>query len=130
MNTERGTSGTVVVSLYVEVQKGTIEDFLTTCFEGGRSQWIVGVRRSDDQPAARGIRRNAEWVAEGGGLMVREDEDDGKTPKLLDAKRMAVGIVKAAAHRKRSVEDFTEDYDGDDADLALQLALFGEVKYG
>lgn len=101
----------------------SIGDVLTTAFEGGSNYWATGVKVDD----FKGQDYASQAVGHGAEAVISIDED---TPEVLTREKMVVGIGKAATYLGQTVERFIENHDADDADLAVQFALFGEVVYG
>ena len=113
----------------VYITDDMVDNILCTALEGGSNYWI-------DKCVANFWPEGAEHVSDGvsrGGKIVFfvEDDDDEYTLTLDD---MLNGIEKAYDHRQSSsgfsFKDWYENHDADDADLALQYALFGEIVYG
>lgn len=103
-----------------------VEDFLVTAFEGGSNYWIDSVGVVGEWPY--GSLYASECLTRGVDLLIVTVDGERDTLTLVN---MKAGIRSAAKHFKKSLVDFYEEHDAGDADVALQMALFGgEVIYG
>jgi len=103
-----------------------IDDLLSAAFEGGSNYWAACTCVVGDWP--KGAEFGSEVVTRGGNLAVREAADGIWHPITREA--MESGIRQAADLWGKTVAELYEDHDADAADVALQLAIFGEVIYG
>ena len=147
----RDTSETFeVVDGYFTISLDLLCNILCTAFEGGSNYWyfITDYREPSDPsmiPTSNGIVDWAEpsYVAccwgDGAVIIVDKEEyynNDRSTKGLTTYELTEEKIVKglelfARQFKKRWVRICEEeDYDGEDADLFLQLCLFEEVVYG
>jgi hypothetical protein len=118
-----------------EITDQMIDDILCAAFEGGINYWADATRILGDWPA--GAHFASEAVSRGGNVAVCEADDFERTWHPLDRERIERGIRLAAQRWKRggtrqqlTVEQWYEDHDAAEADVAVQLAIFGEVVYG
>ena len=106
------------------VTQQNIGDILVTAFEGGSNYWISkldGHKYWSDSELDTLIEHD-----DGLAFVI---DDDGERHKLT-ADIVRDGIIKAAAHFEKSLDSFIYNHDANDADCALQFALFGEIIYG
>lgn len=111
-----------------------VSDILVAAFEGGSNYWVAQVDIDGPWPKLPPGDRFASHVPGAGGrLIVHElvDERHGETTAhTLDLATMQKGIAAAAVLRGLTIERFYDEHDASDADIALQLAILGEVRYG
>ena len=109
-----------------------VTDIVVTAFEGGSNYWIQRIEYvvTPEVKYEPFVKYGQEpfWT-NGGAINVIEDEEPG-TPHLLTKRVMRKGIKAAAEHYGLTPERFHEEHDAETADVALQLALLGEVVYG
>ena len=98
------------VEVSVEVSRQTIEDIITTAVEGGINYWAVGTQR----PSV--------W---------REEESSTEGPRRWFDIGYAVrrGLPLAVAEGYVGLPVDAGDVDADQADVIVQLGVFGEVVY-
>lgn len=75
-------------------------------------------------------RYGGDYLADGGVIHVYEEDTKERTCRSLTRVKLESGIRKAAEHRGLTVRRFMDEQDVEDADIAVQLALFGEIVYG
>lgn len=140
------------VNVPIKLTSQEIADIVTTAFEGGSNYWIVTVDVCRHYASGWHCERNLVrakikagielhegpmyslwkfWENDSNGYMIDFDEDEDivltaeKVVKGLQAMAQTWAFVPAIERLLVSGQ-----YDADDADLALQFALFGEVVYG
>lgn len=93
-----------------------IENIINDALDHGSTYWV------DDFKAvrAKGIKYDAEALTHGGYIMVHDLE--AEKWHCLTLKK----VLKGLGRFDRAIAD----YDGQDADAVLQLAIFGELIYG
>lgn len=96
-----------------------VDNIVCSALEGGITHWCDGA--NPVVPKGKKIEWGHEALTRGGHIWLH-NEDTGKSLKLT-LPRLLKGIQKYGKH------DF-DDYDSQDADNVVQLALFGEVVYG
>lgn len=106
------------VDLRVQITTQLLWDLMTTAVEGGVNYWgsVRDTARDDDLNVLKFS------------IVDREDEE-GKA-YTVDAVKMLHGLQALLIDypwRSRIVD---EDYDAEDADCVVQMALFGELRYG
>lgn len=122
--------------------KDQVSDLLATAFEGGSNYWYeiqefvepeqVDFRcftfASDPEP-----HRLYDYpLCTGGAVIISDNEGDPEyASKRLDLQSIDRGLgLLAAKYPQRMDNIVRENYDAEDADVFLQLALFGEVVFG
>lgn len=141
------------------VEQEFLTDVLVTALEGGSTYWtrVTGYKyvyrsgvgwtgRACPAVCAEGLGSNAY-------ALVRDDEDDAASWSAVNPQTIATGLrrldqtpphshpsrarllavweeVRLAAKEGREPDMDAGDLDADDADLLLQMGLFGEVVYG
>lgn len=63
-------------------------------------------------------------------VLVIQDYQDEYKQYTIYPEDLWRGMVKAAAHKDLSVEEWEDNHDAFDADMAVQYAIFEEVRYG
>jgi hypothetical protein len=120
----------IEVTTTTEVEDEFIRDIFTTALEGGIGYWSACALYRWDT-----VQPN-EFVA----VIHELDPDDDETadehgygPAInIDHAVIVAGLTKMAEKYPQQFLDIVkdEDYDAGDADIIVQLAIFGEVKYG
>ena len=100
-----------------------ISDILVTAFEGGSNYWLDKIEIVPLAPATAEVASDVPGL---GGFL---DLYFAGEVRRLDRSMIEKGIYAAAKLRGRSVQGFYDDHDAEDADVALQLAVLGEVIY-
>ena|SRR2546429_3169995 len=106
-----------------------VDDILVGAIEGGSNYWCAAIHQ-DQRPEHLSDEKPwySRWLSIGGTVKVLELEETTWHP--LDRAKLEQGIRKAAELRQVSVEEFYENHDAGDADIAVQFAIFGQVIYG
>jgi hypothetical protein len=116
-----------------------VDDIVTTAMEGGSNYWTVRVDVIGGFPDCESTMFPgttdlfaSECLTKGRDLAWVEYVGDGEPAKrhTLTLAKMKRGIKKAAAHFGKTPLAFYEDHDAGDADVAVQLAILGEIVYG
>ena len=97
---------------------------------GGSLYWMSEYPTTADR---RGAEYMSDLLALDGTMTIHElvDESTGESVEhVLDLAAAQRGIRKAAEHWHMTVAGFMGDCDADRADVALQYAVLGEVRYG
>ena len=108
-----------------DLEHNYANDIIIAAVEGGTGYWAVvqnyNWKSADNDPSAD------VWVQ----FMEEEDYPNGKwrTLRANDPKWMTA-LRNAAKHFGKSLHAFMIDHDADYADVAVQLWMFGEVRYG
>lgn len=117
---------TIQVTTTVDLDDTFLDDMVTTAVEGGTDYWaaVSDYHWGDGEPTT--VR-----------LHELNDDESGYREEgvLVDAATIAKGMQRLATvypcHFERLVHPNNDwDHDADDADMVVQLALFGELKYG
>lgn len=112
------------VTVTLDVPNETIDDILTTAFEGGSNYWMA--RKVGVPHWPEGAEFASDVVSRGGTVVIYEDlEEDGIKEHVLTFAKMLQGIVDWLANY-----DVAGEIDAHAADYILQRALFGDVVYG
>jgi len=111
-----------------------VDEILTTALEGGINYWAVKATPSHWPSGPSTLFPGdqdvfaSEVLTKGADLIITVDGEDAT--QTLTLRKMKAGIREAAKLRKMTVEEFHENHDAGDADLAVQFAVFGEAVYG
>ena len=121
------------ITLEYNVTGGQIANLMVTCFEGGANYWLNGVH---EYVIYRPGPKTEPWYAdpqtwENSFTIVFEGEEDGESwpfdnNSLQDGLKLLAEMRPSIFHRLF----VDEDYDADDADVALQIILLGDIIYG
>lgn len=107
-----------------------VADFADGAREGGSNYWCDQLHclRPADHPGTY----FGEKLAAGAWYAAAEYDDDPRQWDWhpLDASRMRTGIARAAEHFGRPIDEFYEQHDAGDADVAFQFAILGDIVYG
>lgn len=136
--------GTVLVTVTREynVNAERIFDVLVTAMEGGSNYWLDHVDHSGvplPEVYPDWIQENVApyaWKPLYGQVLIyandRMDDDDCMTlgPDDLENALERMGENDPAAFERTFVDPIGVDWDADDADVFIQLAIYGEVIYG
>jgi hypothetical protein len=118
------------VSIEEIVTNEMVADFADTAREGGSNYWCdqLCCLQAPDRP----LTYFGEKLAAGAFYAAAEYDDDPTQREWhpLDAARMRTGIARAAEHFGRPIDVFHEQHDADEADVAFQFAILGEIVYG
>jgi hypothetical protein len=109
-----------------EITDQVIDDILTAAFEGGINYWCSRVRIKAGTVLGEPGRWASECVSRGATLELLDGEDEWHD---LDRGAIERGIRQAATDNDLHVDVWYEGHDADDADVAVQLAIYGEVVY-
>jgi hypothetical protein len=109
------------VELRVQIRTRLLWDLMTTAVEGGIDYW----------GSVQDTTRDADLNVLKFTVVDREDEEDeeGKA-YTVDAVKMLHGLQALLLQYPWRSRIVNEDYDAEDADCVVQMALFGEVMYG
>lgn len=135
---------TIPVTITKNITKDQISDLISTAIEGGSNYWyiiegyqepsVVDFRCSlfarDEEP-----HRIYDWpLCTGGGVIISATEsceESNPIPHVLNLESITKGLILMAEKYPQRLVNFADgDYDADDADIFLQLSLFGEVVFG
>lgn len=107
------------MKITVELDDQIIIDVFNTAMEGGVNYWA-------DFDEYQWLGLGLEFFA-----TVRDMEDEDAEWLRVDAETIRKGLTLAAKKGRREVGTiFAEDYDAYDADVIVQLGLFGEIVFG
>lgn len=132
------------------VSDESLIDMLTIAFEGGVGYWCFTCRYREPRDSAQVLQRMRELdefprrvtypVMDGGAVILHEQEEGGEctgddtcqVPGLvLDRRALARGLAALAAHRPSVLARAANtNFDAEDGDAFLQMALFQKVVYG
>lgn len=120
-----------------------VGNLLTNAFEGGSGYWAPEARVvadsvkkltfGTDQNGDNYHRRIVRYPLSGGKALVMEDCGEGEKPvwRTLDMAAIQRGLdLMARDYPKHFSNIIAENDDAETADVFLQLALLGEIKYG
>jgi hypothetical protein len=114
----------MIVTSTTNVSSQQIADLVITAFEGGITYWCESCDCGSAYQKPATYDGPFEWT------LKLHDEDDDVT---LTPEKIQTGLQKLADDFPTIFNRCTDedgDYDGDDADIFMQLCLFGEVVYG
>jgi hypothetical protein len=117
------TTTTVKFSVPLKITSEQIDDILTDAFEGGSTHWINRIRVFEKNFFDADYA--SEVVSRGGGVWLQYDNGDGNLEVLLTREKFLKGLAMAIGRGFN-----LEDYDGNDVDMVVQYAVFGELVYG
>ena len=111
----------------VEVPEQLLKDILVTCVEGGSDYWATFYKIKREE--------NLDIIS----VLVGTEDDDADTPQLVHPDKLMNGFENLA--KVKDPENFSDApnilhrllndvWDANDADVLLQLTMFGEVIYG
>lgn len=124
----------------IEITDQQISDLIVTAVEGGSNYWymIAGYQEpevidfrcdtfcEDEKP-----HRIYDWPLCRGGAVIFEDIEGEYKDLLLNRESIRKGLTLMAEHHNRRFASVMDgNYDAEDADVFLQLCLFGEVIFG
>ena len=111
-----------------EITFNMIDNIMVAALEGGSNYWIddVNVLKVPD-----GVdwKYASDALASCGVLEITTQDEPLDKMELCHAD-IERGIRQAAQHHGATIEQFYNNHDANDADVALQFALFNEVVYG
>lgn len=110
-----------------EINDADVADLLCTAFEGGSNYWYMLEGYEGD---TTGVEFKHIWMPfkPGGAVLVSVPEDDDGKIYKLNREAVQRGLSLMASEYPHRFRHFLEgDYDADDGDVFLQLALFGDV---
>jgi hypothetical protein len=139
-------TNTILVNIEVSLSNENLSDILATCFEGGSNYWISKVEILE-QPLSEIERKNHTYASdypftvENGKLKIHIDQDEGEfkhegeTYVIITKEKFIQGVKRCIEENRIKIDlsnkkDMLVDYDADDADCALQYAVFGELIFG
>lgn len=129
----------MIIKTQTNISDQLISDLICTACEGGSNYWyvITGYQEpetldfrcdtfKDDKP-----HRIYDWPLCTGGGVVFEDSEGEYTNLVLNRESIEKGLaLMNQKYPKRFGSILDEEYDAEDADVFLQLCLFGEVIFG
>jgi len=128
---KRGTD-IIKVTTMLQVPRDELDNIMVCALEGGISYWCDHVEVKDED--FRGCAFASETVSRGATLCIYDAEDDEVWE--LDRAGLLKGLAKFIASnlcRDITINDnvvCTDGIDSEDADMIVQLALFGDIVYG
>jgi len=138
---EAMNTATLTLSTHPDLTPQLVSDLLVTCFEGGSTYWMSGVQYTmpintewlpDNAMNPKGQPRYAYVpLNECGSILIKGDGVPGW--KILNKETIIRGL-KLLESDPVSAGNFcnitNESWDAGDADVFLQLCLFGSVVFG
>jgi len=118
----------MLISVQIDVTDEMVDDITTTALEGGITYWCDRAEQGVPYRDGEGVVWLSMGLTHGGTIRVHDAEEDSWHE--ITHERMAYGIVRAAAHMGESLQSFYDNHDATGADVAVQYALFDEVRYG
>ena len=125
-----------IINRRIEISDELIEHILCTAFEGGITYWAKNVSCEDREDMLKVKGWKHEYLTKTkkkDAVMYIHDMYDGEKHPITKK-----SIIKALEQMCKPENKCTkalarildETYDADDADIAVQMACFGEVVYG
>jgi hypothetical protein len=112
-----------------ESYKPAVLSLLVAAFEGGITHWCRTATAIPDSPRKKGQALSEHFgdtLAEGGCIELEVDADKA----YLTLPALLYGIQLRAAWSGTTISDWLAGHDAGEADAAVQLAVFGSVRYG
>lgn len=120
----------ITITTSFEFNEDMVDQILVTAFDGaygGSNYWAeLEVLKKKNHPYGR----NQMWDE----VTILEREDGQR--HYIDAERLATGLKKyieedriSEGHLADTIQSVATDFDAIDADIIVQLAVFGEVRY-
>ena len=110
-----------------EIEAEYVDDMITTAFEGGVNYWCDSVKvvkeTSFEEPNYDGFA--SQQLTRHNELLIHDMEED--IWLRLTLSNFMTGLQKAVDKRGTNL---LEDFDAEDADVIVQLAVFGDIVYG
>lgn len=124
------------------VSKETLSDILCSAFDPGYSStgyWAHVLKKTEPthwdyadkmRPESGSHWRHEYPLNPGGSLLIEDMEEDKTVAYTLDFDAVKKGIrVMAEKYPKHFSDVMRDNHDGDTADVLVQCALFGEIRY-
>lgn len=108
-----------------QVTAEDVDNLMSAALYDGIGYWCSFGLQS---PAPEGINYLSDALTRGGTIVLHDHEDGNVYYLTLD--KFLVGLAKACAFRKQSVERFIDEHDAIEADILVQFAVLGEIVYG
>ena len=145
---------TITLKIEKELTAKNIADIVITAFEGGSNYWCGRAdtveltasgwhSMSKEQHASWrdddgcGPYANPEfWESDERDYRLHDEYENEAAPIVLTSDKIALAIQKLADHENPGWQQTAArlmepgDYDADDADVAIQMAVFDDVVYG
>ena len=102
----------------VQITTQLLWDLMTTAVEGGIDYWgsVIDTTRDDDLNVLK--------------FVIRDREDEASATYTVDVSNMLHGLQELLIQYPWRSRIVNEDYDAEDADCVVQMALFGKLMYG
>ena len=125
-----------IINRRIEISDELIEHILCTAFEGGITYWAKNVSCEDREDMLKVGGWKHEYLTKTkkkDAVMYIHDAETGE--KYIITKKLIIGALQKMDDTKYKCTKalariLDETYDADDADIAVQMACFGEVVYG
>lgn len=121
-----------------------LSDIFTAAFEGGINYWARIITYRWQKPGLRGQDLPVDQLQDlkGFGGVIEDTEDEMNQSHVVDIRTIRRGLALLRAGKatfggqpwdngkKVLGRIIAEDYDASDADIVVQVGLFGDVRYG
>lgn len=110
------------INVEIEVSDQTLDDIIVTALEGGIGYWCqASVYEHEDGKPHRAVVHQ----------LNKDESGYRRRGMVIDRAAIIDGLKKLAPKYSTQLSRLVnDDYDSDDADVVVQVALFGEVIYG
>ena len=117
----------------VEISDELIEDILCSAFEGGITYWANNISCEDNEDMKKVGGWKHEYLTKTkkkDAVMYIHDAETGE--KYPMTKKSIIDALQKLDTKYPEILDriLNEQYDADDADIALQMACFGKIVFG
>ena len=124
-----------IINRRIEISDELIEDILCSAFEGGITYWANNISCEDKEDMQKAGGYKSEYLTKTkkkDAKLIIHTVDDNKMPitkkSIIDALQKMDNPKYNCTKALGRILD--ETYDAYDADIAVQMACFGEVVYG
>jgi hypothetical protein len=125
----------IEIQTTVEITPKQIRDLIVTAFEGGIEYWATDV----ELVLCNGEPKKSPWYDDpaiyGSSFEIKMlDVEDGETVYTLTREKLLRGLTMLADPKHNRHDCFLSllngDYDADDADVIIQMAVHGDLIFG
>lgn len=121
----------ITITTQFEFNEDMVDQILVTAFDGNYGGSLYWADVLEIKKESHPYGRSDMWS-----LILIQDKEDGEK-HLVDRERLAQGLklyiesdMISDGHLADTIQSVATDFDANDADHIVQLAIFGEVQYG
>lgn len=119
------------VTIQLEITDEQFGNLLVSAFEGGSNYWIERIQVDPRPRDSKAINNYETMFADGRGVRIWAEDAEEEGGYWLDKEAAIKGFQLLATYYPKCLSNIQQEQDdAEDADVWLQLALFGEVVYG